>query len=697
MRKLTAFVFCLAFFSALVFSSQEEEYYGYSYARLNYVKGDVYIQRAEDLGHEEGVVNLPIVQGDKLGARDGRAEIHFGKKNYLRIDRYTQIDFVRLPQRGDDSVSVHLLAGNIYLRINYLDRERDFEIHSPDGSFYILEEGLYRFEVRDNRETVLYVEEGSVEAAGEEKSELVRSGEKLVAANGLFASGPDYSYASYEDSFSEWNRGRDIYHNRYVKSTYLPSELNEYESELDYYGRWVYERPYGYVWIPDVYHYTWRPYYNGRWVWYPICGWTWVSYEPWGWCVSHYGRWHWRVGLGWYWIPTRYWGPAWVHWYCGYDYIGWSPLSYYNYPVVIINNRFYGRHYDRYYPVHSRALTVVRKDQLSARHVSKVALSQSSVTRLGKISLSSSQPNVPTLSNRVSLKNSAAAKALSRSNIRQVSKSYTSGESIRSPASGNMSRKTKTVQGATPSGKISKSGVSANRSVTTTRNRSSLSEKPTGITSKSRVSRSSSLRSGIKAYPSRTSSNQRAIKTNVGKAQTSPSNKSTRITRSSSRNTSSLQRMRTYSSQSSSVSKGKSSTSGQVKKYSSRSSSSSYRPFIRNPSSSSSSAKSRSSSSYKTPSSSSSSKRFSYQPKSSYTSPSSQRSYSAPSRSSSRLKSSSPRSMSSSKRVAPSRSSSSSRSFKSSSRASVSRSTPARSSSSRSSSRSGTSGKVRKK
>jgi len=62
MRKLLAFVFCLAFFSALVFSYQEEEYYGYSYARLNYVKGDVYIQRAEDLGYEEGSVNLPIVQ-----------------------------------------------------------------------------------------------------------------------------------------------------------------------------------------------------------------------------------------------------------------------------------------------------------------------------------------------------------------------------------------------------------------------------------------------------------------------------------------------------------------------------------------------------------------------------------------------------------------------------------------------------------
>jgi hypothetical protein len=130
MRKIAMFALCLGFISAFVFSYQEEEYYAYSFARLNYVQGDVFIQRAEDQGYEEGTVNLPIVRGDKLGTRDGRAEIHFGKKNYLRIDHYAQIDFVRLPQRGDDVVSLHLLSGNIYLRVNSLDREKDFEVHS---------------------------------------------------------------------------------------------------------------------------------------------------------------------------------------------------------------------------------------------------------------------------------------------------------------------------------------------------------------------------------------------------------------------------------------------------------------------------------------------------------------------------------------------------------------------------------------
>ena len=456
------------------------------------------------MGFEAGTVNLPIVVGDKLGTRDGRAEIHFGRKNYLRFDKFTQIDFVKLPQRGDELVSLHLFSGNIYLRVNSLNMEKEFEIHSPDGSFYVLEEGLYRLEVRDNKETALFVVEGAIEAAGEQGSEMIRGGEKLIVANGLFSSGPDYIYAADEDSFTEWNRGRDIFHNRYVRTQYLPADLHDYEAELAYYGRWVYERPYGYVWIPDVYHYSWRPYYHGRWVWYPICGWTWCSYEPWGWCVSHYGRWHWRTNLGWYWIPSRTWGPAWVHWYHGYDYIGWSPLSYYNRPVVIVNNRFYGRHYDRYYPVHSRAFTVLRKDQLSARHVSKVALGRSEMSRLGKISLSSKQPVVRPAASRIGTKSSIATKALSRSNIRSISKNYAAGQSVRSSSGKNLVK---------PTGNSRISSRSRTGSLSPTN--------PDLIQKKVRTTNTARSRSAIKTYPSRNSTGLKTNRTSTTKAQRS--------------------------------------------------------------------------------------------------------------------------------------------------------------------------------
>lgn len=693
MKKLANIIFCLVLCGAFGFSNPQEDYYANSFARLSYVKGDVFLQRTEDMGYEEATVNLPVVEGDKLGTKDGRAEIHFGKRNYLRIDQYAQVDFVRLPRTGDDSVSLHLLSGKIYLRINSLDREREFEIHTPDGSFYVLEEGLYRFEVSNNQETVLDVIEGNVEAAGEEGSELVRSGERLIVVNGFFTSGPDYLYAGQEDSFTEWNRGRDMFQNRYVQSRYLPVELYDYEAELDYYGRWTYERPYGYVWIPDVYHYSWRPYYNGRWVWYPICGWTWVSYEPWGWCVSHYGRWHWGVGLGWYWIPTRHWGPAWVHWYSGYDYVGWCPLSYYNRPVVIVNNNFYGRNYDQYYPLHSRALTVIRKDQLSARQVSKVALDQSRVARLGKISLSSVQPNIRPTSNHISPESAAASKVLSRSGLRQVSKSYSSGNALKSSQRG-MAGTAETPRISSRSQTIGKGGVS-------TGSRSSISATSSRIPGRITSDRNQSSRSGIKVYPSRNSIGQITSRaySYSGNARGIASTRDTQISRTPIRSYAQAERIKTYPSQRSTDRSSQSSTIQRNRTYPSGSSGLRTSP-IRKYSPSLSSSRSQSSSSARIPSSlsrqysyrSSASSAFSsrsYASRTSTRSSSARSSYSSPGRSSPRINYTSPNI----------RSSSSSRSFRSASPSRISRSSPARTrtSSSRSSSRSSSSSRIKKK
>ena len=693
MKKQGVFIIlCLALCASFGFSSPQEEYYSNSFARLNYVKGDVFIQRPEDMGYEEGTVNLPIVAGDKLGTRDGRAEIHFGGKNFLRIDKDTQVDFVQLPQRGDDTVILHLLSGTVYLRINSLNLEKEYEFHSPDGSFYILEQGLYRFEVLDNRETALYVIEGSVEAAGEGGFEIVRAGERLIAANGLFTLGPEFVYAANEDAFSEWNRGRDAFHSRYVKTRYLPVEMYEYESELDYYGRWVYERPYGYVWIPDVYHYSWRPYYHGRWVWYPVCGWTWCSYEPWGWCVSHYGRWHWSIGLGWYWIPTRTWGPAWVHWYHGVDYIGWSPLSYYNRPVVIVNNQFYGRHYDRYYPAHSRAFTVIRKDQLSARHVSRAALSQSSISRLGKISLSSRQPNVRPSANRIGVKGSAAAKTLSRSNMRPVSKSFSTGKSIRSSVGKGLARPTGESRISSRSGTLNKErSASIQKSVRTT---GSARISPRSLPSNNRSSRSA-----IKTYPSR---NSTGLKTNrsYSASSSSPTSRiSSQPSRSQRQDSSSRSGIKTYPSQRTSIQSNRVSSISKSRTSTPSSSRSSRSTIKRYSPQSPSSTKSRSSSTARS-SYSSALKRYSSQSRSAvssspsrryvssapaYRSTQSRSSYSTPSRTSPKIKSSSPRYRSySPSRVSSSRSSSPSRSIRSTSSSRVSRSSPSRSSASRS-------------
>jgi hypothetical protein len=213
-----------------------------------------------------------------------------------------------------------------------------------------------------------------------------------VAIEGHFTSRPIRFHAVSEDSFDRWNEDRDLTIRERLALRYLPGELDDYEGELQTHGDWIYIEPYGYVWMPRDVVSHWRPYHNGRWVWIATCGWTWLPYEPWGWVTHHFGRWHWRVGIGWYWIPTAEWGPGWVSWYWGQNYCGWAPMSYYGYPGVVVNNVYYSRYAEAYYPHYSDGLTVIRKNQLQAPNISRVSLDHESVQGIGKISLSKNPP-----------------------------------------------------------------------------------------------------------------------------------------------------------------------------------------------------------------------------------------------------------------------------------------------------------------
>ncbi len=408
-------------------AAQDEGFYPYSFARLSYVNGTVYVQRASDLGYEQGEVNLALVQGDKMGTESGQAEIHFGRRNYLRLDENSKVEFALLPSEGDERIRLHLTEGSAYLRVSHLAADKGIEVHTPDASFYVLEAGLYRIDVRLDRETRASVREGSLEAAAESGSVLVRDKETVTAADGRLLGDPEYDY-SREDGFDTWNVSRDSLLTARSGRRYLPSELEEYEEELEENGQWVYERPYGNVWVPDVSNADWRPYLYGRWVWYPVIGWTWVSSESWGWSVYHYGRWHWRFGLGWYWIPRHHWGPAWVHWWSDGGYVGWCPLSWYNRPIVIVNNRFYDRHYDRYFPAHNRAMTVIRRGELQDRHLARRQLGAADRDRIGRVELKREQPSLRPAVDNARPQAIAAKRALEprsgvRSDVRRVAPS----------------------------------------------------------------------------------------------------------------------------------------------------------------------------------------------------------------------------------------------------------------------------------
>lgn len=402
MKKLSGIIIIL-FLTFITASAEETEYTNRTFARLSYVTGNTYIQKAADLAYEEGVVNMPITEGDRIGTTDGRAEIYLGKNTYLRLDHETKLDFISLPKPESELIQVKIWAGNVYFSVKTLEEEKGIEIHTSDVSIYLLNQGIYRIDVRENTETEIFVFQGIVEAAGESGSVLIKDAQRLEVIKGRSTSPPTSFVAVANDSFDRWSEYRDLQIRKTMAQRYLPEELEDFEYELDENGDWIYSPPYGQVWVPRNMGPDWRPYYNGRWTWNSFSRWTWLPYESWGWATFHYGRWHWKFGMGWYWIPTTVWGPGWVGWYSGNDYWGWSPLSYYGHPGVIINNTYYGRFSDQYHPHYSRALTVVRKKQLRARNVSKIALNRSSIQNLGRVKLSSSAPASGTVDKKVSI------------------------------------------------------------------------------------------------------------------------------------------------------------------------------------------------------------------------------------------------------------------------------------------------------
>ena len=387
---------------------QDVKYTNDSVARLSFVEGKTFIQRASDLGFEEGVLNMPISEGDRLGTADGRMEVHFGRGNYIRLDNDSKLDILNLPKKGDDIARMRVWSGSVYLVVGTLAKEKGIEIHTADSSFYVLDKGIYRINVRENHDTEVLVFRGLIEAAGEGRLD---PGQGRAAARGR--RGPVLRQAlalhgrrrrrlrpfqphpgTPNSASSSPGTPRDT--SPKISRTTSPSSTRTASGATS--------PPYGDVWAPNGIDADWRPYWNGRWVWLGLSGWTWLPYEPWGWATFHYGRWHWGLDLGWYWIPMSMWGPAWVDWWWDDFYFGWAPMSYWGYPGILMGNRFYGGYYGAYYPSGSRALTVVRRDQLKAPNASRVAVRDTATLgSLTKMSLSSRTVNLRPSGTRISV------------------------------------------------------------------------------------------------------------------------------------------------------------------------------------------------------------------------------------------------------------------------------------------------------
>ena len=377
--------------------------------RIKSVEGEGFVQRSYDEGNEEATANLPLFEKDTVGTTAGRLAVYLGRLNYLRLNADTVVVLEKVPQLRKTDLVVRLEQGSIYLDIENLDREKGIEIQTADCGVFLLDKGVYRINSGSDGMTEVIVMEGIAEVAGSEDSRNVRENQKIVMSRGRVEERPYYFYASEKDDFDNWNEeeNREQGYARYGASRYLQGGYEDYEYEMSRSGRWTYMSDYNsYVWSPYHAGPDWRPYANGRWVWNPYYGYVWTSYDTCGWFTHHYGRWHWNYNSGWYWIPSYHWSPAWVSWFGNDYYYGWSPLSWWNRPVIIVNNRW-DRHFDyhRGIPHHSRSTIIIRKNELSAANIHRVIVNKATLGQNGTIAYRGSAPSDRPVLNKVTVIN----------------------------------------------------------------------------------------------------------------------------------------------------------------------------------------------------------------------------------------------------------------------------------------------------
>jgi hypothetical protein len=308
-------------------------------ARLSLINGDVSIRRGDSGDLTAAAVNAPLLATDRV-LTDGsaRAEVQFDAVNMIRLGPMTELRMGELAYRRYET---QLASGMIMVRV-MRDNDAQFEVGTPSVSVRPVRRGSYRITVFPDGSSEITVRSGEADVFTPRGSEVVRAG-KTMRARGA-AADPEFQIvdAPPDDDFDRWNTNRDRDLERSISSRYVPSDVYGVQ-DLDAYGTWVYDAPYGYVWVPRVAP-GWAPYRVGRWSYINYYGWSWLSGDPWGWAPYHYGRWYYGV-RGWCWYPGAfgpryYWSPALVGFFgwgrgfgfnlgfnFGFGNLGWVPLA----------------------------------------------------------------------------------------------------------------------------------------------------------------------------------------------------------------------------------------------------------------------------------------------------------------------------------------------------------------------------------
>ena len=277
--------------------------------RLSNVEhGGVLLDRNTGNGFEPTMQNMPIVEGAKLQATTGSAEVEFEDDSTLRITPDSMVDFPQmvLHSSGATASTVVLLKGIMYVSLAN-SKTNEFTIKAGSANITPTPSTHLRLEVNGSKVT-LAVFSGSTQVQSPSGSTLVSKKETLTLDENQNPNQDQLAKNITKEPYDEWDGDAAQYHDHYTRGNALTSSPYAYGvSDLNYYGSFSDIGGCGTMWQPYFVNAAWNPYSNGLWAWYPSMGYSWVSPYPWGWLPYHSGSWAFCPARGWGWIPGRNW------------------------------------------------------------------------------------------------------------------------------------------------------------------------------------------------------------------------------------------------------------------------------------------------------------------------------------------------------------------------------------------------------
>jgi hypothetical protein len=267
--------------------------------RIAYLEGAVSFRPAAGDTWALAEQNRALSTGDRLWADTvGRAEVEVGP-NAFRMWNQTEVDVVHL---DDHALQLRIPQGTATLRVKTLGAGGIYELDAPNAAVSIGEAGEYRVDVSPDGLTtsvIVWSGDARVTASG---STFDVNAHQVATIHGDSSATYNVADVGSPDAFDQWCVSRDQREDHATVSTqYVSADMGGVE-DLDADGSWATEADYGPVWYPRAVAVDWAPYHYGHWVWEGPWGWVWVEDEPWGWAPFHYGRWAY-IGNRWGWCP----------------------------------------------------------------------------------------------------------------------------------------------------------------------------------------------------------------------------------------------------------------------------------------------------------------------------------------------------------------------------------------------------------